>query len=551
MNKNLLWLTSLAVAQVALAQTPPLGNVQQNIEQSISQLPSRATRLKPLANIDVLELEKSESIEKLAAVEVKGGALEREIQDYWRKWVGKSVDAEEIQKFNGWLFAESRQLGYLSYSQTQIRREKEGDVLVVTITQPKVNAVQMVSGQPELTRKYGSMVLQRLQQDFQKGAPVDTLGLDQRLDSASYDLPIELDATIRAVGPEQVDLIVNMNLAPHDPGQVLDGVVQLNNYGLRSYGRPQVLASMTWRGHEPKASLNLLAQKSEGLTYGRAEYETALYGSMSRLRAWAALSDSKNILGGQAASKGDTAELGVGLTRVMGGHRDFVFKQSADLLARQSKSELQSGGSGTGIHDQQLRLRSAYDNEKLSTDPSRMDMLITAGNYSQLDGIKTVDEGGYAKMEIAFRRQVIWDDERTLFSQFRFRSQVSSRRLDSYNQFALGGIAGVRAYTTVDGVGDNGAQVSAEISKRLSNGMVMTGFYDGGFSKLLNPQSNFDPRDTQVLQALGVQLSGFYQRLSYNLNVAKGIGGYKGWNAYSIDSKPNNWRVSFAVSYML
>ena len=105
----------------------------------------------------------------------------------------------------------------------------------------------------------------RLEQDFRPGQPLDTLDLDQRLDSASYDLPVELDATIRAVAAAEIDLVVTIHPAPSRSGQLLDSLVQVNNYGLRSYGRPQVLGSMTIGGHEPKAALNLVGQKSEGI----------------------------------------------------------------------------------------------------------------------------------------------------------------------------------------------------------------------------------------------------------------------------------------------
>lgn len=551
MKKQILLLSSALVAHAVSAQAFP-GAIQQSIDQSLSQLPSRSAKIKPLANVDVLEIEKNESIEKLLGVEVKGNHFSKEVQEYWKKSINGPVSSEEIQEFNGWLFSEARRSGYLSYSKTNINKLTNGQVLEVTVVQLKINAIRLVSPEPELVRKYGDLVLMRLQKDFVSGASLDTLGLDQRLDSAAYDLPIELDATIRAVNQEQIALVVNLNPAPHEPWKLLEGVAQLNNYGLKAYGTPQILGSVTLRGHEPKASLSLTGQKSEGVAYGRAEYETAWYGTTHRLRSWVAGSESRNILGGQAASKGHAVELGVGTASIFDGYRDFVFKEYLDAVVRHSNSGLQSTGVTTSrIHDQQVRMRTVVDNEKLTIDASRIDYGFTMGHYSLLDGISAVEQGAYAKIELGLKHQVSWGLERSIYSVLRFRSQLTSGRLDTYNQFALGGISGVRAYTTADGVGDNGFQISAELNKRLSNGMTVGGFYDGGIVKLNNPQS-IEYRQSYSLQALGAQLSGNYMNSIFNMSIAKGVGGYKGWagSAYNMESKPNNWRLNFALAYL-
>ncbi len=196
-------------------------------------------------------------------------------------------------------------------------------------------------------------------------------------------------------------------------------------------------------------------------------------------------------------------------------------------------------------------MRTVVDNEKLTIDASRIDYGFTMGHYSLLDGISAVEQGAYAKIELGLKHQVSWGLERSIYSVLRFRSQLASGRLDTYNQFALGGISGVRAYTTADGVGDNGFQISAELNKRLSNGMTVGGFYDGGIVKLNNPQS-IEYRQSYSLQALGAQLSGNYMNSIFNMSIAKGVGGYKGWagSAYNMESKPNNWRLNFALAYL-
>eukprot|EP01032_Pedospumella_encystans_P012893 gene12893-14879_t len=469
--------------------TPPPGSIQQNIDQSVNQLPK--PKVKPLANIDVLGLENAESIDRLLGLEIQSAALQDEIQKYWAGSIGKPVSADELQNFNGWLFEESRRLGFLSYAQTEIKKSEGGSILVVKILRPKINAVRVIAKNPALLQTYGALITQRFEQDFKANMPVDTLGLDQRLDSASYDLPIELDATIRAVGPEQIDLIVSMAEAPQRMGKVLDGVVQLNNYGLRQYGIPQVMGSLVIGGHEPKASLSLVGQKSEGITYGRGEYESALEGAQSRWRVWTAGSNSRNIMGGQSTTLGRSGEVGLGITRIHGGFRDFVFKQNVEIAARRGSSTLESTGAvTTRVHDNQFRVRITADNEKLTRDASRAEFTYTLGNYSLIEGQTQVDPSIYAKIELALRGQKSWNQDGSLFSVLKFRGQMTSARLDSYNQLSLGGIGGVRAYTSVDGTGDDGAVASLELNRRLNNGMLVGGFYDAGLIKLKNPATN-------------------------------------------------------------
>lgn len=549
---RLLFLPAVFVVQIAAAQTLPPGDVQRNIEQSVEQMPSPAARLKPLAPIDVLELGKSQSIQKLARVEIQAELMKEQILDYWRDWIGKFVAAEDIQEFNGWLFDESRRRGYLSYSQTTIRSDQEGETLVVKIMRPRLHAVRIVASDAGLSSQYGKLVLERLQKDLRPGEPLDTLSLDQRLDSASYDLPVELSATIRAAGQELVDLVIRISSATHTSGQFLGSAFQLNNHGLRSFGRPQILAMASWQGYAPKASFSLVAQKSEGVSYARGEYEKVWYGNSHRLRAWASQSDAKNILGGLAASRGNTGELGFGAASIFDGQRDFTFRQYVDLVVRHSHNRLDSSGiTVSRVHDQHLRMRTVVDNEKMARDASSIDYRMTLGEYSLLEGISAVEPGNFAKVELGLKHQFSLNHKRSLYSLLRLRSQFSSGRLDSYHQFTLGGVGGVRAYTTVDGVGDNGFQFTAELNKRLDNGMMVGGFYDGGVVKLTQAQS-MEYRHGYSLQAVGVQMAGQYQSILYNIHLAKGTGSYRGWagRLYNTESRPGNWRLSAALTYL-
>lgn len=550
------WLVLAAALQTGLTFAQPLtsagdaaGQVQKSIDRSLEQLKLKPFQVKPLANLDVMALETAEPIAKLLGVDIQDEYLQRKVQDYWAPTIGQAVSPEDLQNFHVWLFEEARRVGFLSYAITSARAQGDGSLLQVRVVRPKIQSIRVISPSSQLLTRYASLVARRLDQDFKPRQPLDTLGLDQRLSSASYDLPVELEATIRAVAPEEIDLVVTIHPAPLRQGQVLDALVQINNHGLRAFGRPQAMVALTLGGQEPKASLSLTAQKSEGITYGRAEYDLAVHESQSHLKVWGTSSSSHSILSTSSASKGESREFGLAWHRIHSGYRDFVFMQHIEGSFRTTENRLASTGTVTSaLHDNQFRVRLSADNSMVTADASRAEWVYAVGQYSRADGIELDDI--YGKLELNLRHQHIWSQDRRWYSVFRFKGQLSSSRLDTYNQLALGGNGGVRAYTGVDGVGDNGAVINLELLHRLSDASVVGAFYDAGVVKLRNPKmASLEYGRHYWLQALGMQWSAQHQGVVYNSTLAKGFGGHKGWNLYNIESKPNNWRLYMSATY--
>jgi methionine synthase II (cobalamin-independent) len=70
-----------------------------------------------------------------------------------------------------------------------------------------------------------------------------------------------------------------------------------------------------------------------------------------------------------------------------------------------------------------------------------------------------------------------------------------------------------------------------------------------GSIRLLSPNLGTEYGGRYSLQAAGIRVSGNYQRWQMNASVAKGIGDFKAWNAYNIESTPRNWRVYGSLTY--
>ena len=207
---------------LAAAQTDPSA-AQKSIEQSTRQLRQRM-QPKPLVLVDVLGLETSAAIGKLVSVKVKGELFSKAIETYWQPHSGQSISVEELQAFHAWFYNKASREGLMAYARSSVTEIDGGQQLNIDILQPKVNAVRILANDPGLAPGTVQRIRERFAESFKPGMPLDTLWLDQRLDSASHDLPVELDATLRAVGPELMDVLITLSPSRLQAGQVSSGI---------------------------------------------------------------------------------------------------------------------------------------------------------------------------------------------------------------------------------------------------------------------------------------------------------------------------------------
>lgn len=525
-------------------------SAQRSIEDSQSQLPSR-TAQQATAGLELIGLDSTVSMDRLDEVEVQADRLQSEIQAYFKPFVGKAVSADNMIDFKTWLFEKAKQTGYLAYAQTDVvDLGKGGSKLLVKLVLPRINTVKVFARDEGLAKRYLDAVSARFEADFKQGSTIDVLNLEQKLDAVSFEMPLDLEVAIRSAGPDLLDLSVSVTEGAYRPGQILGGLWQFNSYGLKQYGRPQVLGQAQIGGAMPTAKWTVTAQKSEGIGYFRAEYDTPAPAVKGRMRFGFTSSQSWSILGGDASSRSQSGDVNVGYDRTLGNQRDVVYKGSLDWVGRHSHANLALNGTEISrAHDQQLRFKLSADNEKLSAVPMRLELALVLGEYTHSSD-PLVHEGGFVRVDLSARKQWFLTADETWQGQAKLRGQWASRNLDGQNRFNLGGANGVRAYTSVDGVGDDALLVSLELNKRLPGNVTVGGFYDAG---VVRPAKKVSPGvfdGNYSLQAVGGQVSGNVGRWFYNTTLAKGVGGYKAWQASNIESKPNNWRVNAAVSYL-
>ena len=550
MIRPLFTLTATALALAALcapaaAQVSPAGAVQRSVEEAQNKLPP-----KPAAKslgADLLDLSDAISMDRLDAVVIKGDSLRSEIQAYWKKFLGKAVSTEDMIAFKTWVNDTAKAKGFMAYAQT----DAQGATLQVSLVQPRINSVKIFARDEALANRYLKDLNARFEADFKPGMPVDVVALEQKLDAVSFSMPLELEVIIRSAGPELLDVLVNVSEAPSRMGEVLGGLVQVNNYGLKQFGKAQALAQLTVGGHLPSSRLTLTGQKSSGIVYVRSEYDMPLEALDARLHAGLGGSSSEGVRGGQANSKSQSVDLVVGLEKILATRRDLVFKGVADVSTRQSHSNLSSTGAELNrVQDHQLRLRVTADNDKLSNEPMRVELGAVLGNYATLLNFPNVPQGNYSKLEFSARKQYNLSDDGRWSGLAKLRGQMASHHLDGTNQISLGGANGVRAYSTADGLGDDGLLGTLELNYKNLPNQSFGVFYDGGVVRPSKTPLSGVYSKTYSLQAVGVQSSANVNNWYFNWALAKGVGGNKGAMPTDIESSPNNWRLTASLTYV-
>lgn len=541
---------SLGLGASVHAQTEPPStpSVQRSIQDSQSLLPTRPTQ--PVtAGMELIGLDSTLSMDRLDQIEVQADRLGPEIEAYFKRFMGKPVSADNMIDFKTWLFERAKRTGFLAYAQTDaVDLGNGGSKLVVKLILPRINSVRVFARDEGLARRYLAAVSARFEADFKSGSTIDVLNLEQKLDAVSFEMPLDLEVSIRSAGPDLLDLAVSVTEGAYRPGQILGGLWQINHHGLKQFGRPQVLAQTTIGGAMPTAKWTLTMQKSVGIGFVRAEYDTPTPALKGRTRFGFSASQSRSILGGDAAILGQSGDINIGYDRILGNQRDIVYKGSLDWVGRNSDSQLAINRSELNrAYDQQLRFKFSADNERLSPTPVRVDLGLNLGEYTYtFSNFQPIPTGSFFKFDFNVRKQWFMSTDETWLGNVRLRGQWASRNLDSQNRFSLGGASGVRAYTTMDGFGDDAVLLTLEANKRLGRGLTVGGFYDGG---VVRP-SKSGLIDNYSLQAVGAQVSGNTGRWFYNTTLAKGVGGYKAWQTSNIESKPNNWRLNASLTYL-
>ncbi len=204
----------------------------------------------------------------------------------------------------------------------------------------------------------------------------------------------------------------------------------------------------------------------------------------------------------------------------------------------------------TDLRSYQGRFALSMDNSKIDADQFDASMVMVAGNYDNVDPASK-SNGGYGKVEMAGRYTLSLTQDRNTLLQKRARGQWAATDLDSFDRISLGGTNGVRAYTSVDGVGDQGGLISFDLVQKLPYQQYVGAFYDVGWVKPFKHVDVGVNNDGYSLQGAGIQYGINYKNAALAMVVAKGLGSYDAYVQGNEESSPRNWRsnISFTLNF--
>lgn len=540
---NVMLSASILVLAAQHAVAADAGDVLKNIEQNTAQPKADLTSsAKTSAVKSMVELG------KLQTTTIKSPLLNLEIRQYWADRAGKQITQTDIDDFKSWVWGKFRQAGYLAYVTVTPSKLGNEITLLVEVQTPKIGQVKLDLANLNLDEADIILLEKRLVAPFAEGDGVDTIKLDNRLQNASFGLPMQFYANLKQVAPGISDISVTAPNLEETPAKFLGGLAQVNSYGLKQYGRPQTFGMLNYAGLTPLSQLRLFGQVSEGINYGRLQYSSPLKALRGEFDMYASYADFESVKNTTSATKGHSYEMGVGIGHLLGFTREAAIKSNVGVSYRQTENQLKlSGLNMTDLQSYQARIALTIDNSKVDTDQFDAALVLVGGVYDNADETSQID-GSYSKLEASARYTFSLTQDRNTLFQTRLRGQLAGSDLDSFDRISLGGTNGVRAYTSVDGVGEQGGVLSFDLVHKLPYQQYIGVFYDAGLVQPFKFPAARVNNDVYSLQGAGIQYGINYKQAGFAMNLAKGLGSYEGYVQGNEESSPRNWRGNLSLT---
>ena len=535
----------------AHAQTSPsAADVFRNIEQNKIDLHRVAP--KPQGKQPTAPATTDQGFARLKEVQIQSPLFQQELMAYWTSEINKPVPAQKLSDFKAFAWELFQKNGYLAYITTSAQPTREGSVLSINVAFPTVGKVSVVTMDGDKGKEFAEEVARRFSDIYKTGTPVDVQGFENQLSAAAYDLPVDLEVSMRQVNNTVVDVVIYLRPIATELGKVLGGVLQANNYGLEQFGRNQLLGSVRIGGFTPLSELTLTTQLSDGVGYYRTDYEAPITGTGVRWKVYAS-----EVKSNSATTRGLSHETGAGLTKLLNTDRIGRWLAGAEVSRRETQNWA-SGAMTADRVDQQLRFKLRAESSKGWLDNFNNEFVLITGNINldrfaddkTDDASKLKVAGSYQKLEMNGGLSHALGTSGIYTGSVRWRAQAASKNLDAYNKISLGGVNGIRAYSSIDGVGDQGAQMSFDIIHQVVPDVYGGLFYDIGMVKNNHaPLSTATDTKAYILRGVGWQVGGKINAVNWSLSVAHAFGSTPGPGVWTTaNTQQGDVRANFAVT---
>lgn len=522
--------TSPILALAAQVSVPDAGALQQQIEREQSRSLQSQGQPRVVAPSSSASAKGSDTLEvrgfKFQGNKLLSSEMLSSILEPFRQ---KQLAFSEIEALTQVLSASYRAQGFLAFVVLPDQNVTDG---IVTFS-----VIEAIVGQVVAAPKSGSRTdPQRLQAlvaaKLPRGEPFRIEALDRALLLAN-DLPgVTVSSALTAGEAERsTDLILNVTDKP-----LWSVDATFDNAGSRSTGVNRLSLNLTGNGVMGLGDLwSASALASQGSFYNRLGLTFPVGLDGWRLGANASRMNYKIV---------DVEFIGQGLegsSAVVGFEAVYPIirkaQQNLYFSAALDKKNFINFANGTTASDYGSRVlaSSLFGNrfdDFAGGGATSANLTLTQGQLA-LDGLAVhandastlQTAGSFRKMRYSLSRQQAIAQDLTL--QISWSGQWASKNLDSSEKFALGGISGVRAYPSNEGMGAMGQLFNAELRMRWSDALALSAFYDTG-SITLNARNNYVGASTLNAYSLsGAGLAMAFtldNRVSAKLSWARRIG---------------------------
>lgn len=486
-------------------------------------------------------------IRRLDDVQISPQRFEPLLRQEWAALLGAPLGPDVVEEL--WLrtLGRLRAEGYLADLGLQVQTNAAGgQVLHLQVRVPALRRVSVLASDSQERQALGELVRQRVLPHLRIGQMLNMHALDQRLEVVSHDLPIELEAVLRAAGAASVDLEIHVSdkvrrSRPH-------AWLEANNHGVEVYGRAQLLGHLSLPLQQGHTQTQLTALASRGVAYLRAEHEALAPWLHGRWLVWGSHVRSRMDDTGVTATLANASELALGARHLLAQWGEYLLQSRLEWVSRQARSDLQQGGLPVSqVRESHGRLRLSLDNDRIRSDASRLEALLVTGRAIEALG-SAATPGRFARLELQGRTQGRLDLAGRWLWRVQARGQWASQALDGYHQINLGSVQGVRAYPSAEGSGDQGVLASLDLRHVLGQGQVLGVFVDAGRAQSFARGSASGDSFT-TLGAIGLSWQAQVGSAQLNISVARGISG-AGCLAPAVSGKdPCPVRLNLGLGY--
>jgi hemolysin activation/secretion protein len=549
-------------ANASQAGAVPLPNLDQ---QRLPALPNKKSLSGEAGGVSPNEAPSSDVEYNLAfpirKFETNSNTINAGIEKLLHRFSGaKRYTAEELSRAQADVWDTLRKQGQLTRVELKVipgSNEQDGSSLLVNVTELTVGEV---TAQAMDTTETDSASLDQLVFKIRgllnSENKINLNKLDEQLLKIAFLRDREVKVSINQLSLDTVELKLLVS-TPQPQGSSV--FIQYDNYGFKSFGQNRLISAISKQntGLVRGDSLDLLGVKSEGLFYGKFNYELPF----STLGSVVAFSGSYTEYKSQTGVYGKSFQPTMGVRFPI--HLEDKSKWTG-LLNYSKRFQQDYTASSILTNDkiienlqQKIQLQRLLDDQSIlnfdfALNLGKVDLTRSASALSQ-DASSAKTNGGFGKIQW----NLLWTKKLSSSGSWNFNfkttGQMASKNLDQSEKLSLGGSSGVRGYGPNEAMGDEASISNVELAYTIPSypWIQFLGFYDHGRTRTAKqPWTVGNVPNEYSLKSAGLGLSAALKNFNASVVFARQLGANPGLvNGLDSDGLNNKYRPWLSVSW--